>query len=474
MLRTRLRQLVARERRRIPRGRRALALEHLEERNLLSTVWMVDDDRIQCPTADFTSIGAAVAAAHRGDVIDVCPGTYNESVVVNKSLTFVGPDHGREQDARTDFTSAFDPTQSAIVQPPQGSSAFDVEAGGVVINGFTLTGATGAPGVNLSRHHSGYAVLSDVIAGNTVGVYLNSNGNYPAVIRDNAFLHNNVDGPASGTGVYSDQGVAHARIVDNLFRGEQNAAVMFLGGAALDSAQFDLTVCGNHLVNDSRILFINAREVRVLGNVSLGSDASGIVFAGGVHDALVAGNVLRDGAFSGINLRTDSDHFPVTEPNHDIVLYHNFVRHFGHYGMRIRDGAYNVSVLNNTVLGNGTASDPTSEDPAFGAGISLENVHAILVDGNVTSYNHLDGIWLQNTDHSILHANTSNHNGRDGIRVDANSNHNRITDNILLHNAEFDARDDSTGDGTAGTANYWNDNLGETQSPDGLLGHHST
>src|SRR5262245_35273224 len=112
MLRTRLRLLAASPRRRPSRSpnparksRRSPLLERLEDRNLLSTVWMVDDDRVQCPTADFTSIGAAVAAAHRGDVIEVCPGTYNESVVVNKSLKFVGPDHGREQDHRTDFTS---------------------------------------------------------------------------------------------------------------------------------------------------------------------------------------------------------------------------------------------------------------------------------------------------------------------------------------------------------------------------------
>jgi parallel beta-helix repeat protein len=449
-------------------------IEPLEARNLLSTVWTVDDDRVQDPTAEFTTINAAVTAAHRGDVIVVYPGTYNESVVVDKALTFLGPDHGRAQDSRTDFSSAFDPTQSAIVEPPSGSPGFDVDAGGVIVNGFTVTGASGAPGVSLGRHHSGYAVLSDVIADNSVGVRLASNGNYPAVIRDNAFLHNNANGTISGVGVYSDQGVAHARIVDNLFTGQQDGAVLFLGGASTDTAQTDLLVRGNHLVNDSRILLINASNVRIQGNVSDGSDASGIALAGGVSNALIAGNVLRDGAFSGINLRMDTDHFAVTEPDHDVVITHNVVRRFGHYGIRIKDGAYNVSVLDNTITGNGRLPTPTSEDPAFGAGISLENVHGILVDGNVVSYNHLDGIWLQNTDHSIIHANRSSHNGRDGIRVDADSNNNRITANILLHNAQFDARDDSTGDGTAGTANYWNDNVGVTQSPDGLLGHHGT
>ena len=34
---------------------------------------LVDDDKVQCPNADFTSIQAAVNAAHSGDTIRVCP-----------------------------------------------------------------------------------------------------------------------------------------------------------------------------------------------------------------------------------------------------------------------------------------------------------------------------------------------------------------------------------------------------------------
>src|SRR3954469_14117178 len=61
------------------RSRPEVAL--LEGRLLLSTV-MVDDDKVQCPKADFTSIQAAVTAAKPGDQIKVCPGTYHESVTV--------------------------------------------------------------------------------------------------------------------------------------------------------------------------------------------------------------------------------------------------------------------------------------------------------------------------------------------------------------------------------------------------------
>jgi parallel beta-helix repeat protein len=45
---------------------------------------VVDDDRADCPRADFTSIQAAVTAAEPGSTILVCPGTYYEWVVIAK------------------------------------------------------------------------------------------------------------------------------------------------------------------------------------------------------------------------------------------------------------------------------------------------------------------------------------------------------------------------------------------------------
>jgi hypothetical protein len=50
----------------------------------------VDDDHVQCPRAQYSSIQAAVLAAHPGDRINVCPGTYREQVKINKPLTVQG------------------------------------------------------------------------------------------------------------------------------------------------------------------------------------------------------------------------------------------------------------------------------------------------------------------------------------------------------------------------------------------------
>src|SRR6202790_5590621 len=51
---------------------------------------LVDDDKVQCPTAAYTSIQDAINAAHSGSLIRVCPGTYREQLFINKSLSIEG------------------------------------------------------------------------------------------------------------------------------------------------------------------------------------------------------------------------------------------------------------------------------------------------------------------------------------------------------------------------------------------------
>jgi parallel beta-helix repeat protein len=47
----------------------------------------VDDNKVECPKAEFTSVQAAVAASGPNDTVKVCPGTYQEQVRID------GPQH---------------------------------------------------------------------------------------------------------------------------------------------------------------------------------------------------------------------------------------------------------------------------------------------------------------------------------------------------------------------------------------------
>jgi hypothetical protein len=57
---------------------------------------LVDNDKVQCPNAQYTSIQAAVTAAPPGATINVCPGTYPETVRIAKPLTVRGIRVGNE------------------------------------------------------------------------------------------------------------------------------------------------------------------------------------------------------------------------------------------------------------------------------------------------------------------------------------------------------------------------------------------
>ena len=77
-------------------------------------------------------------------------------------------------------------------------------------------------------------------------------------------------------------------------------------------------------------------------------------------------------------------------------------------------------------------------------------------DTNLGLFNSDGGVFEDNT---VLDATVY-----DGIFADADSAGNRFEDNTALRNAEHDCHDDSTGRGTAGTANVWRDNRGATQN----------
>ena len=55
-----------------------------------ATTLVVDDDNVQCPTAPFHTVNAALAGAQPGDEITLCAGTYAEQIV----LTASHPIHG--------------------------------------------------------------------------------------------------------------------------------------------------------------------------------------------------------------------------------------------------------------------------------------------------------------------------------------------------------------------------------------------
>ena len=161
---------------------------------------LVDDDKVQCPTAAYTSIQAAVNAARAGDLIRVCAGTYREQVVIDKSLS-VEADNGvivipSEVLANTASSSSGNPIAAIILV----KNAQDVELEGLIVDGSAngLTGcgprligifyqdASGSIEHNSVRHVRLASTLAGCQSGNAIEVESSSAGQSSVSIFDNS------------------------------------------------------------------------------------------------------------------------------------------------------------------------------------------------------------------------------------------------------------------------------------------------
>src|SRR3954468_5295156 len=171
---------VWKSRKRAKNARRATFMpqvDMLEDRRLLAAVTrLVDDDYTpaQVNSTHFTSIQAAVDAAHPGDTIRVRPGLYNEAVVVDKKLTLTGAFAPSKPGANDPATN---PAKASIVDPLGSGIGFSLTANDIILQGFTIEnvdGDTDSVGVSVGATTTGDKVIANVIQDNTFGIYLNS------------------------------------------------------------------------------------------------------------------------------------------------------------------------------------------------------------------------------------------------------------------------------------------------------------
>lgn len=163
-------------------------------------ILLVDDDKVQCPAAVYTTIQSAVTAAAAGDTVQVCAGTYNENVNIPNTkagLTLIGAQAGTSFAGRT-FAGPLESTVRGA-NLTAGIAVFTVRAPNVTIDGFSVTvqvTSGAAFGITITRDADGALVthnILDTITSPDTG----SNGTAQAVYLENSTTTTPVapDGP---------------------------------------------------------------------------------------------------------------------------------------------------------------------------------------------------------------------------------------------------------------------------------------
>jgi hypothetical protein len=366
---------------------------------------IVDDDGVQCPNRTSPSIQVAVGLASPGDTVKVCPGLYNETVSVPKTLTITGTLAGTALGRCFGTPSPPNPAVDAIVQGPT-LWTFGLLADDIVLENFVIQRTNNGPGVYWSGVFSGYLTRNNIIQENTFGLYANSGGATQSVARFNCFRANNAPGAASGDAIYADQGSRNILIERNRSTLHNVAAAVFAGAPG---TQQDITYRLNELRLDNSIVFFSTLRPTVAFNSISNALTSGtaILIGGGNDTALVARNVVNGAGLNSSGVSVSA----IFGPNRNVDVLNNSVQN-------ARDGI-NVS------------------DPAPGV--------------------------------AELRSNSLRDNRRDGIRMTAATSLNTVANNFMRRNLEHDCHDDSVGlNPPALVANFWIDNDGITENRPGL------
>jgi parallel beta-helix repeat protein len=353
----------------------------------------------------FVSIQAAVNAASPGDTIQVRPGTYTEQVTIPAT--------------KDDLTLKSQTPQSAVIKAPATLTGPVVRVAGaddVEIEGFTVTGPAAGVTAGIQVDQGGSAevsknLITDIRPPGSTG------------------LQNGIGVLVGGQGSATDTG--DAVVVDNTITRYQKEGVTVTGaGSRALIADNTITGTPSPLVAQNGIDVQSGADAAVLGNTIknnqyLPTNPADTTIATGVllfqaGDVLVAGNRVLDNQEGIVDVQTDG-----------------------------------AAVLLNQV------SD------SLGIGVDLFGAKNLTVAGNVVTDNGTAGIFLQDVTGSTVALNLSRGN-QTGVLVTGASSGNGIRFNDLRGNTGFDAFDDTTGTGTAGTANTWAGNRFDDASPTGL------
>jgi hypothetical protein len=224
----------------------------------------------------FTTIGAAITAAPAGSIIDVCPNTYPEQVVITKNLTLKGIASG------TSAAAVIVPPASGLVS--NGSDIF----GNPVAPQISVQGATAVTISNLTVDATGNN-LSGCGAPTLEGIYFqNSSGKITDNVVRNQFQTDFLDygGCQNGLAINVESLTDSSTVIvsNNSVRAYQKNGITATGAATgPGSSGPKITISGNYIVGLAATA-MNWPGGAGENGVQVGFGASGTVSLNTVND----------------------------------------------------------------------------------------------------------------------------------------------------------------------------------------------
>jgi len=287
---------------------------------------LVDDDKIQCPNARFTSIQDAINAASPGSLIRVCPGIYPEQLSIDKSLSIEG-DNGAVVLPNNMVVNTTGSSGTPIAAAIFVKEAADVEIEGLIVD-TANSGMTGCSpdligilyqnssgsiernavrntklSVSLTGCQSGDAIVVQSLGGETSIVSVEDNS-----VHD--YQKNGITGNELGTEVTISNNVVTglgptAGAAQNGIQIGFGAKGAVLRNAVTDNVWSPCVSLENCSFNATGILIFQSDDVHVEHN-SVATNQLGI-YAGGQREKIESNSISNSLVLVGIDLASDNN-----------------------------------------------------------------------------------------------------------------------------------------------------------------------
>ena len=385
---------------------------------------------------NFSTIQDAIHAVNTtdGHVIEVRPGTYNENVKVNKSLTI--------------RSTSGNPADTFVQAANSRDHVFTITADQANISGFTIKGATGTDKAGIYISSSKNNITNNILTSNYDGLFLlNSNSksitnltfninkysdNELFVSSNNTMTDNNTSFDdnelqyAGGYGYMTTTELCMKNVVKHSLVGvrmpkqpEPSTSVMFLNpdkysGEELFGSSSNNTITNNNVSFNERvgIFLLLGSNNNTISNNYANSNSHGIYLQYFSNYNIINNNNFSFNKYHSIFLDTFCDNNIITNNK---VCFHNYS------GIVLSSSDYN-NLSNNFVCSN------------EGYGLYILYSYGNIIANNNLSYNEINGINICYSNNNIIINNIANLNKMwNGVNLYF-SNKNIVVNNTVISN----------------------------------------